>query len=132
MHVCAVACPIDLTAARLSSVLVAERLAWAENTVTGASLDHATFHAPFRADEWLIYVQEAPATSSARGLARGQSFRRNGRLAVSVVQEGLVALRKRPRICPTKPYKWPHIHGAGSARTNDPRGDQRESTGYPP
>jgi hypothetical protein len=95
-------------------------------------LDHATFHAPFRADEWLLYVQEAPATSSARGLARGQSFRRNGRLAVSVVREGLVALRKRARTYPTKSYKWSHLHGAGSARTADPRDDRRESTGDPP
>jgi acyl-CoA thioesterase-2 len=79
----------------LDSVLLAQRLAWAEDTVTGASLDHAMwFHAPFRADDWLLYVQEAPASSGARGLARGHIYRRDGRLAISVVQEGLIRARR--------------------------------------
>jgi acyl-CoA thioesterase II len=57
--------------------------------VTGASLDHAMwFHAPFRADDWLLYVQEAPA--GARSLARGHIYRHDGRLEVAVVQEGLI------------------------------------------
>jgi acyl-CoA thioesterase-2 len=95
LHVCAAAYASDMTL--LDSVLVAQRLAWAEGSVTGdsavtgASLDHAMwFHAPFRADDWLLYVQEAPVTSGARGLARGHVFRHDGRLAVSVVQEGLI------------------------------------------
>lgn len=94
VHVCAAAYASDMTL--LDSVLVAQRLAWAEDTgsgvaVTGASLDHAMwFHAPLRADEWLLYVQEAPVTSGARGLARGHVYRADGRLAVSVVQEGLI------------------------------------------
>ena len=95
LHVCAVADASDMTL--LDSVLVAQRLAWAEGSVagdsavTGASLDHAIwFHAPFRADDWLLYVQEAPVTSGARGLARGHVFRHDGRLAVSVVQESLI------------------------------------------
>ena len=95
LHVCAAAYASDLTL--LDSVLVAQRLAWAEGSatgdsaVTGASLDHAMwFHAPFRADDWLLYVQEAPVTAGARGLARGHVYRHDGRLAVSVVQEGLI------------------------------------------
>jgi acyl-CoA thioesterase-2 len=89
VHVCAIAYASDMTL--VDSVLLAQRLAWAEDTVTGASLDHAMwFHAPFRADDWLLYVQEAPVTSMARGLARGHIYRRDGRLAVSVVQEVLV------------------------------------------
>jgi acyl-CoA thioesterase II len=97
LHVCAAAYASDMTL--LDSVLVAQRLAWAEGSVTGdsavtgASLDHAMwFHAPFRADDWLLYVQEAPVTSGARGLARGHVFRHDGRLAVSVVQEGLIGV----------------------------------------
>ncbi len=91
VHVCTAAYASDMTL--LDSVLLAQRVAWAEDTVTGASLDHAMwFHAPFRADEWLLYVQEAPVTSGARGLARGHIYRRDGRLAVSVVQEGLVRI----------------------------------------
>jgi acyl-CoA thioesterase II len=93
LHVCAAAYASDMTL--LDSVLLAQRLAWAEDTVTGASLDHAMwFHAPFRADDWLLYVQEAPASSGARGLARGHIYRRDGRLAISVVQEGLIRARR--------------------------------------
>ena len=93
LHVCLATYVSDMTL--LDSVLLAQRLAWAEDTVTGASLDHAMwFHAPFRADDWLLYVQEAPATSGARGLARGLIYRRDGRLAVSVVQEGLIRVRQ--------------------------------------
>lgn len=56
-----------------------------------ASLDHAMwFHRPFRADEWLLYQQRAISTSSARGLAGGAIYTRDGHLAVSVVQEGLI------------------------------------------
>ncbi len=45
-----------------------------------ASLDHAMwFHRPFRADEWLLYVQDSPTASRARGLARGLIFTRDGR-----------------------------------------------------
>jgi acyl-CoA thioesterase-2 len=55
-----------------------------------ASLDHTIwFHRPFRADEWLLYDQRALSTASARGLAGGAIYTRDGRLAVSVVQEGL-------------------------------------------
>ena len=42
-----------------------------------ASLDHAMwFHRPFRADEWLLYAQDTPSASGARGLARGLVFTR--------------------------------------------------------
>jgi acyl-CoA thioesterase-2 len=56
-----------------------------------ASLDHAMwFHRPFRADDWLLYVETTPSTSDARGLAEGHMFTRAGVLVVSVVQEGLI------------------------------------------
>jgi acyl-CoA thioesterase-2 len=56
-----------------------------------ASLDHALwFHRPFRADEWMLYAQDSPNTSGARGLARGLLFTRDGKLAASVMQEGLI------------------------------------------
>ena len=86
---CAVTYASDLTL--LDAVLLGSGLAWDEHSVTGASLDHAMwFHGPFRADDWLLYLQESPAASGARGLARGQVFRRDGRLVASVVQEGLI------------------------------------------
>jgi acyl-CoA thioesterase-2 len=59
-----------------------------------ASLDHAMwFHRPFRADEWLLYEQDSPSASGARGFCRGSIFTRDGKLVASVAQEGLI----RPR-----------------------------------
>jgi acyl-CoA thioesterase II len=59
-----------------------------------ASLDHAMwFHRDFRADDWLLYVQESPSASGARGFNRGSIFTRDGKLVASVAQEGLI----RPR-----------------------------------
>ncbi len=56
-----------------------------------ASLDHAMwFHRPFRADEWLLYHQTSPTASHARGLAQGSIFCRDGTLAITVIQEGLI------------------------------------------
>lgn len=56
-----------------------------------ASLDHALwFHRRFRADEWLLYVQESPAAFGARGFCRGEFFTRDGLLVASVTQEGLI------------------------------------------
>ncbi|QTL03076.1 acyl-CoA thioesterase II [Aquabacter sp. L1I39] len=56
-----------------------------------ASLDHALwFHRPFRADEWLLYVQESPAAFGARGFCRGELYTRDGVLVASAAQEGLM------------------------------------------
>jgi acyl-CoA thioesterase-2 len=60
-----------------------------------ASLDHALwFHRPFRADEWLLYAQDSPNSSGARGLTRGLFFSREGQLVASVMQEGLIRRRR--------------------------------------
>src|SRR5208337_1614754 len=56
-----------------------------------ASLDHAMwFHHDFRIDEWLLYAQDSPSASHARGFNRGNVFTRQGKLVASVCQEGLV------------------------------------------
>jgi acyl-CoA thioesterase-2 len=56
-----------------------------------ASLDHAMwFHRPFRADEWLLYDQDSPSASGARGLARGLVYAHDGALIATVMQEGLI------------------------------------------
>jgi acyl-CoA thioesterase-2 len=52
------------------------------------------FHAPFRADEWLLYSQDSPFSGGARGFSRGSIFSRDGRLVASVAQEGLIRLRR--------------------------------------
>lgn len=60
-----------------------------------ASLDHAIwFHRPVRADEWLLYSEDSPSASGARGFTRGLIYARNGDLAASTAQEGLIRRRK--------------------------------------
>lgn len=60
-----------------------------------ASLDHALWiHAPFRADDWLLYMTDSPWAGGARGFNRGQIFTRDGRLVASVAQEGLMRMRR--------------------------------------
>jgi len=59
-----------------------------------ATLDHSMwFHASFRMDEWMLYEMESPRLISERGLSFGKIFRRDGTLAVTVSQEGLIRLR---------------------------------------
>ncbi|KKX27707.1 acyl-CoA thioesterase II [Rhizobium sp. LC145] len=59
-----------------------------------ASLDHAMwFHRPHAFDDWLLYTQDSPSSSGARGMTRGSLYTRSGSLIASVAQEGLI--RKR-------------------------------------
>jgi acyl-CoA thioesterase-2 len=61
-----------------------------------ASIDHAMwFHRPFEWNDWLLYALESPSSSSARGLALGNVFDRQGRLVASTAQEGLMRFRLR-------------------------------------
>ena len=63
--------------------------------IQAASLDHALwFHRPPRADEWLLYAEDSPSASGARGFARGAFFDRSGRLVASAAQEGLIRRRR--------------------------------------
>jgi acyl-CoA thioesterase-2 len=58
-----------------------------------ASLDHAMWwHRPVRADEWLLYTQESPSATGARGLGSGRIFSQDGKLACTVAQEGMIRL----------------------------------------
>ena len=94
LHVCLMTYASDMTL--LDSVLLGHGLTWLDGRTSGASLDHAMwFHRPFRADRWLLYVQDSPVASGARGLAHGEVFTAAGELVVSVMQEGLI--RSRPR-----------------------------------
>ncbi|NLU68741.1 acyl-CoA thioesterase II [Streptomyces sp. HNM0574] len=88
VHTCALTYASDMTL--LDAVRIPVEPLWGERGFDMASLDHAMwFHRPFRADEWFLYQQESPIATGARGLARGQIFDRQGRLIVSVMQEGL-------------------------------------------
>lgn len=92
LHVCLMTYASDMTL--LDTVLLNHGLAWGDKRTMGASLDHAMwFHRPFRADEWLLYAQETPAASGARGLATGKVFTEDGQLVISVVQEGLIRVK---------------------------------------
>ena len=89
LHVCLMTYASDMTL--LDTVLLAHGASWGESVAIGASLDHAMwFHRPFRIDRWLLFVQDSPTASGARGLARGEVYTESGELAVSVVQEGLL------------------------------------------
>ena len=64
-----------------------------QDNVQVASLDHAMwFHRAFRADEWLLYDQDSPTASGARGFNRGLIYNQAGELVASTTQEGLVRI----------------------------------------
>lgn len=95
LHVCMATYVSDMTL--LDSVLLAHgRGGWAVGDVVGASLDHAMwFHRPFRADEWLLYDQESPSASGGRGLGQARIYTQDGRLAITVIQEGVVRVPRK-------------------------------------
>ncbi|HLG00555.1 MAG TPA: acyl-CoA thioesterase II [Acidimicrobiia bacterium] len=87
LHVCVVTYASDFTL--LDNTLLPHGRA--DDDIMMASLDHAMwFHRPFRADEWLLYSQRPISDSGGRGLAGGLIFTRDGKLAVTVIQEGLI------------------------------------------
>jgi len=93
LHACVVTYASDMTL--LDTTILPHAVGAMEDNLFMASLDHAMwFHRPFRADEWLLYDQATPSASGGRGLARGSIFTHDGRLAVSVVQEGLLRVTK--------------------------------------
>ncbi len=93
LHQCIATYASDMTL--LDTVAMPHGLSWDDQGVQMASLDHAMwFHRPFRADEWLLYDQFTPSSSNSRGLATGAIYTADGRLALTVVQEGLLRVRR--------------------------------------
>jgi acyl-CoA thioesterase-2 len=93
VHACVVTYASDLYL--LGTALLPHGIPSQSPNVSFASLDHAMwFHRPFRADDWLLHVQRSPSASQGRGLATGSIYTRDGVLAVSVVQEGVLRRRK--------------------------------------
>jgi acyl-CoA thioesterase-2 len=93
LHQCVLAYASDMTL--LDASLIPHGRSVFERSIQAASLDHALwFHRPFRADEWLLYAQDSPSSTGARGFARGLIYDQKGRLVASVAQEGLI--RPRP------------------------------------
>ena len=93
LHQCVLAYASDFTL--LDTALIAHGKLSFDRDIQLASLDHAMwFHRPFRADDWLLYVQDSPNAHGARGFARGSVFTRDGVLIASVTQEGLMRRRE--------------------------------------
>jgi acyl-CoA thioesterase-2 len=79
----------------LDTALLPHGGSWFSPDLFMASLDHAMwFHAPFRADRWLLYTQDTPAAANGRGLARGLVFTEDGLLVASVMQEGVIRVAR--------------------------------------
>ena len=96
LHAAVIAYASDISI--IDSVLRPHELRWKAGRSMVVSLDHCMwFHRPFRADQWLLVDQESPNAYGARGLARGLIFDEEGRLVVSLVQEGLVRVRTQDR-----------------------------------
>ena len=88
LHACVVTYLSDMTL--LPSVMIPWGLTW-EGVAMMASLDHAMwFHRTCRADRWLLFDQESPASGGSRGLVTGRLFTADGDLVVSIAQEGVV------------------------------------------
>ncbi|MBF4995433.1 acyl-CoA thioesterase II [Arthrobacter gandavensis] len=91
LHRAALAYATDYTI--LEPVLRRHGISWATPGMSVASLDHAMWwHRPLRVDEWLLYVQESPSASGARGLSSGRIFNRSGELVATIAQEGMLRL----------------------------------------
>jgi len=94
IHQCVLAYASDMTL--LDAALIPHGRTVFHQDIMAASLDHALwFHRPFRADEWLLYAQDSPNLSGARGFSRGLIFASDGTLIASVAQEGLLRQRRR-------------------------------------
>ncbi len=95
LHACVATYASDMSL--FDTILGPHDVRWEVPNFMGASLDHCMrFHRTFRADEWLLYDMDSPVAAGGRGLARGFLFDREGRLCVSLAQEGLVRVRKPP------------------------------------
>ncbi len=80
----------------LDTSLFAHGLSVFSGKIQAASLDHSMwFHRPYAMDDWMLYAQDSPSTSGARGLNRGGLYTRDGMLIASVAQEGLIRQRRK-------------------------------------
>ena len=92
LHRCLLAYASDFTL--LDTALIAHGKLLFDTDIQLASIDHAMWlHAPFRADEWLLYTQESSFAGGARGFCSGRIYTRGGVLVASVTQEGLMRQR---------------------------------------
>jgi acyl-CoA thioesterase-2 len=88
-HVCALTYFSDLS---MVSTVLGHHGGSEENPgLEVASIDHALwFHAPFRADDWLLFATSAPISGGGHGFATGSFHTPDGRLVASAAQEVLL------------------------------------------
>lgn len=68
-------------------------VSWATEGFRMASLDHAMWwHRPARADEWLLFVEDALSASGGRGLGLARVFNRDGVHIATAAQEGMLRM----------------------------------------
>ena len=102
IHRAALAYLSDMTL--LDTSLIAHGKSVFDPDIQAASLDHSLWlHRPFRADEWMLYVQHSPNAHGSLGFSQGALYTRDGALIASVAQEGLIRLRHQPT---TGPAQW--------------------------
>lgn len=78
----------------LDAGLIQHGRSWVQGDLQVASLDHAIwFHAPCRADEWLLHTADLERNSGGRTLVRGRFYTASGLHVATVMQQGL--MRKR-------------------------------------
>jgi acyl-CoA thioesterase-2 len=93
LHAAIVTYASDMTL--FDAILAPHGIRWEDEDFMAASLDHCMwFHRPVVADQWLLFDEASPTAAGARGLASGRLYDRSGQLMVSVVQEGLIRLRR--------------------------------------
>ena len=60
------------------------------------------FHAPFRADEWMLFDVKTVKLHGARGMNMGYLYSHTGELVITAAQESLIRLQKKgegKRVC---------------------------------
>ena len=78
----------------LDAGLIQHGRSWMEGGLQVASLDHAIwFHAPCRADQWLLHTADLERNSGGRTLVRGRFYTREGMHVATVMQQGLMRTR---------------------------------------
>lgn len=87
LHACLLVYICDVT--MLETVLVHHGVSWLH--ASGSSIDYTVWiHRPFRADDWLLCSHETPVAFGGRGLVLGRVFTRDGTLAATLAQEGIL------------------------------------------
>ena len=109
LHQCVLAYASDMTL--LDTSLLPHGHSLFTPSLQLASLDHAMwFHRAFRADEWLLYVQDSPVAAQARSFNRGSIFQRDGCTGRSRASAQRIGLRRK--ISSPCVRLWPHAAGA--------------------